>query len=124
MEKAEDDLNNRRLVWVAMSELFLDTELQERDLTRIVGVLAASPYSFDELNSIYHDEVFPVLSANLLSVVGEWAGFDEDWLVERLSAWKGRKSGKFAMAWRHFWFNGTIDQWWTILDRVAVERNR
>ena len=77
-------VDERLPVWNALSELFLDTELQEDDHQRIARVLAASPYSEKKLDEILRFEVTPVLKWNLLSIAGEWAGFDEAWLREKL----------------------------------------
>lgn len=77
-------VDDRLPVWNVLSELFLDTELQEDDHQRIARVLAASPYSEKKLDEILRFEVTPVLKCNLLSMAGEWAGFDEAWLREKL----------------------------------------
>jgi len=74
----------RMPVWNVLSELFLDTELQEDDHRRIARVLSSSPYSERKLDEILRFEVTPVLKGNLLSVAGEWAGFNEEWLREQL----------------------------------------
>ena len=74
------ELEQRRPVWDALSELFLDTELQPEDHRRIARVLSASGYSEPELEQILRLAVGPVLLANLLSVAGQWAGFDLGWL--------------------------------------------
>jgi hypothetical protein len=47
-------------------------------------VLAASPYSIDELTQILASEVYPVCRWNLFSFAGEWAGFDPEWLEKKL----------------------------------------
>jgi hypothetical protein len=44
-----------------------------------------SGYSLDELRDIYLFEVAPVVFPNLLTVAGEWAGFDEEWLVAEVT---------------------------------------
>src|SRR5262245_28825424 len=80
MKPASEDVANRAPVWDALSEMFLDTELQPADLERLGRQLAASPYTLDELNAILFDEVYPVCIGNLHSVAGEWAGFDSAWL--------------------------------------------
>jgi hypothetical protein len=72
-------------VWNALSELFLDTKLLHVDRVRIASVLASSPYSEAKLEQILRFEVTPVLRSNLMSVAGEWAGFDETWLREKLT---------------------------------------
>lgn len=70
-------------VWNAFSEFFLDTELDSNDLDRIAEILADSPFSIEELKHIYDKEVSPVCSWNLLLIAGEWAGFNEDWLIPK-----------------------------------------
>lgn len=80
---AESDLARRRPVWLALSDLFLDTDV---NLARAgnVRTLAGSAYSLDELDRILRDEVYPACSFNLSLVAGEWAGFDADWLERRI----------------------------------------
>lgn len=40
-----------------------------------------SPYSWEEILQINKYEVFPVLIHNLLSVAGQWAGFNQEWML-------------------------------------------
>lgn len=91
MMAASQDLANRTPVWDALSELFLDTELQPEELERIGRTLATSPYSIEELDAILFDEVYPVCIWNLRTVAGEWAGFDSESLhtaiLNHLRAW-------------------------------------
>jgi hypothetical protein len=63
-----------------LSELYLDTELDDAGLAPMAAVLARSPYSIDELQRIELWEVAPVVWSNLLSVAGTWSGFDESWI--------------------------------------------
>lgn len=77
----------RRAVWIAMSDLFLDTDVR-LFYVNIARVCAESPYSQEELERIFCEEVAPVLEPNLRSVAGEWAGFDPEWLVETISSRK------------------------------------
>jgi hypothetical protein len=83
MKHAAEDLAGRRPVWEALSDLFLDTEVSLARNWR-VGILAASPYSLEELERILIDEVHPICKYNLLSVAGVWAGFDQAWLEARI----------------------------------------
>ena len=94
-------LNTRKPLWVALSNLFLDTELDEKNLVYIAKKMHKSPYSLNEIDDILMLEVFPVCIANLHSVAGEWAGFDENWLEETIIAakrpnrfrqWRNRRS--------------------------------
>ncbi len=79
-------------VWDALSEFFLDTELQDSDYKRIATVLAKSPYTTEEIENILRYEVYPPCHHNLLSVAGEWGGFDERWLVERIAPRCGKRA--------------------------------
>jgi hypothetical protein len=72
------ELERRRPMWVALSELFPDTELGPEDYQRIAQVLSVSGYSETELEQILCRELGPVLFFNLLIVAEEWAGFDSD----------------------------------------------
>lgn len=85
------DLENRRPVWDAMSEFYLDTELDADDLERIANVLRSSVYGEAELDLIMFDEVFPVLIPNLHSVAGEWAGYDLDSLEAAILERRNRR---------------------------------
>jgi hypothetical protein len=74
------EIARRKPVWAALSELWLDTELEEDGLRRIAGVMEASGYPIVALRDIYLYEVAPVVCGNLLVVAGEWAGFNQEWL--------------------------------------------
>ncbi len=86
------NLEQRRPIWVALSEFYLDTELQDSDFRHIAFTIIDSPYTFEEVKTINKYEVFPILQANLLGVAGEWAGFDESWLVEKICLLIEKKS--------------------------------
>lgn len=79
------DLPDRRPVWEALSGLFLDTDVS-LGLRLRVEVLARSPYTADQLQSILLDEVYPACKNNLYAVAGVWDGFDQDWLQARILA--------------------------------------
>jgi hypothetical protein len=87
-----DEIERRKPVWIALSDLWLDTELTEDDLRRIAEVMRRSGYNVGELREIYLFEVAPVVFPNLLSVAGEWAGFDEEWLVHEVTKQASRRS--------------------------------
>ncbi|BDC51309.1 hypothetical protein F183_A36250 [Bryobacterales bacterium F-183] len=82
--------DHRHAVWVALADLFLDTDVRLH-YVGIVRVLAASPYSIEELKRILDDEVTPALQHNLLQVAGEWAFFPEDWVIAQVSPRRGKK---------------------------------
>lgn len=67
-------------MWAALSVLFLDTEVQAGDFRALAATLHLSGYTLTEWRAILRNELAPVLGPNLLSVAGEWAGFDPAWL--------------------------------------------
>ncbi len=71
-------IERRVPVWHALSDLFLDTELQPPDHERIAGALRRSGYSIVELRTILDEEVMPAFAFNLLAVAGEWVPWDEE----------------------------------------------
>lgn len=94
----------RKPVWVALSELFLDTELSAEDLARIAQVMAESGLSIEQLREVYLVEVAPVVSRNTFDMAGVWDGFDEEWLyAEILSNLQNRPRRTRFRAW--FWLS-------------------
>ena len=85
MKRSEQhDIEARTPVWIALSYLFLDTDVTLSD-EYIVRVCAQSPYSLDELFDILQNEVAPVCRHNLLLICGEWDFFDEAWLIKKVT---------------------------------------
>lgn len=116
MAVSRGDRDARIPVWIALSELYLDTDVSVFH-DAIAETLAASPYSPAELRDILMDDVHPALHANLMSVAGEWAGFDEAWLIERIEA-VGRQP-----RWRRrisHWFVRDIDVQWRALEPMIL----
>lgn len=80
------ELVRRQPVWLALGELYLDTELEEADFRRIAEVCGVSGFTWSEIRQMNYDEVAPVLWQNLLSMVGEWAGWNETLLLASITA--------------------------------------
>jgi hypothetical protein len=87
---ADGPCDPRVAVWLALSDLYLDTEITPLH-EPIARALAASPFPVRELERILWQEVHPVLRANLASVAGEWAGFDPDRLTSLIRARQARR---------------------------------
>lgn len=81
---SQEEISKRKPIWLALSEFYLDTELNDADFERIAKILKDSGYSLKELKRINYEEVAPVVSQNTLSVAGEWSGFNEEWLIEKI----------------------------------------
>ncbi|HEY0602358.1 MAG TPA: hypothetical protein VGD58_05560 [Herpetosiphonaceae bacterium] len=84
LRSPQDDLQQRRPVWDALSMLFLDTQLDDADFAYMAKVLARSPYTDAELATIYHAEVEPVCRVNIGMAPGYWSGFPDGWIEERI----------------------------------------
>ena len=96
-------LKTRKPLWIALSDLFLDTELQEYNHAHIATAMFESDYSFAEIEDILMLEVFPVCIPNMHSVAGEWAGFHEDWVIKTII--KAKRPNRYSR-WIHrrsFW---------------------
>lgn len=99
----------RKLIWIALSELYLDTELFANDFDRLAEVFKKSGFGLDEIQTIDLYEVFPVLQPNLLSVAGEWVGFDEEWLVAECQKRLDKRSNPIYRLrckffnWKYYW---------------------
>jgi hypothetical protein len=76
---------NRLKIWQALSNFFLDTEITDSTFDYVARVVLDTGYSPQEIHNILWGEVFPVLEGNLKSIAGEWAGWTDEWLLERLS---------------------------------------
>lgn len=104
-------------VWIALSGLYLDTEV-EHFHDAIAATLAASPFALDELHAMLMHDVHPVLFTNLMAPAGVWDAFDEAWLVARIRARGGRRRRGIA-----HWFRSDIDaQWAAIAAKITALR--
>ncbi len=90
-----DIKGKRRPLWVALSDLCLDTEITDNTVCYIARTIHDQGFTLEEAEYIAFYEVFPPLYVNMLSVAGVWSGFNEVWLEEQIVRW--RKSG-----WRRF----------------------
>lgn len=84
-----EELERRRPVWSALSDLFLDTEVRPAHPWR-ARVCARSGLDVTALRRIFDEELHPLLYSNLLSVAGEWAGFDDAWLESAIVSRRAR----------------------------------
>ncbi len=81
---SESEIEKRFPVWNALSDLFLDTELDAITHKYIAKVVVESGYEPQEIHDILWKEVLPAVGDNLRIVAGEWAGFNPEWLKERI----------------------------------------
>lgn len=117
------DIERRLPVWCALSELFLDTELQPSDYQWIADVLRASGYSRAELRAVFENEVAPAFVPNLFSVAGQWAGWREEDVRDivlrslqsgtaaRIGSWLGKRL-----------YRGHLTDQWNAVESHLIDR--
>jgi len=113
-------LQTRQSIWLALSEFYLDTDLDDSDFVRIAAIFKQSGLSLDELKEIDLYEVFPLLGGNLSGTAGSWAGFDEVWLFsgcQKLCAKRNTKVHRWFVRIRnkmHYWMRS---RYWEAVER-------
>ena len=117
MKPPPEMTRERMPVWSALSQFFLDTELQDEDYHHISKILARSPYSESELWEILRFEIYPACRANLLCVAGEWIAFGEEWIMERVAPRCGMRP-KFRWPVLHGWIFRTH---WNKVRKLVAE---
>jgi hypothetical protein len=125
MKVAFDNLESRRIVWAAFSDLFLDTELDESLYENIARICIESPFSPEECEKIFWNEVYPVCIGNMLVPAGVWEAFDKEWLeaaIKRhVSTWRFRFFGQFLG--EHRIFKSMVkEDWQRVQERIRVKR--
>lgn len=107
----QDELAQRRPVWDAMSDLFLDTEVRW-NVPWVALKCAESGLDDEALERVFWVEVFPEAIPNLLQVAGEWGVLSlpeaalvkransgsVPWLTRRASGWMVEKEWLAARA--------------------------
>jgi hypothetical protein len=118
------DIEIRKPVWIALSEFYLDTELTNDDFDRIATVFQKSGLTLKDLKEIDLFEVFIFLQPNLLSVAGDWAGFNEDWLLTECEKRYRRRKNLLHRSnckfWNIFFYWMRRDYWKQIEKRMTV----
>lgn len=118
MKPPHDDLDERSVIWFALQEFWLDTDPAIM-LPSIAQTCATSKYTIAELEAIYWNEVYPAVRFNLWMLpVPEWAGFDMEWLKQRVL-----KKSRFGRRLPNKRFHPEAAHWWTIL-KTTIEQQR
>lgn len=87
----DDLLDRRRPVWLTLSDLFLDDDVDDAAQKGIARSLLESGYDWAQLDAIVVTEVAPVLHVNLRMIAGDWGMFDPDWLEESILRHMGQE---------------------------------
>lgn len=78
--------NERLNIWRALSDLFLDTEIDEVSFKYIARTIDDSGFTLEQAEDILWYEVYPVLEANLRSPAGVWSGWPDEWLAKTIGS--------------------------------------
>ncbi|KFF01597.1 DUF7079 family protein [Chryseobacterium luteum] len=117
------NIKERKPVWIALSDFYPDTELQDSDFRYIAKTIIESPYPFEEVKTINMYEVFPVLQPNLLQPAGEWAGFNEEWLIEAITDHlrKGNRLHRILISISYKKYSWMQEDYWIQLENIFNE---
>jgi hypothetical protein len=89
MDEGGEDQRER--AWIALSDLFRDTEMTASDIAYLARCLREAEIGPADAEAILRDEVAPVFGWNLLSVAGNWTGWMDEDVVELVSQWLARR---------------------------------
>jgi len=119
------EIYRREPVWVALSQFYLDTELDDLQLLDIFKVIQESPYSIEEARKIDMLELYPVLKFNIFTTAGESEGFDEEWLIDKLTdRFKGNLIFKSKLSGIKYWLTKKLtNRYWVKLDKIHHKLN-
>lgn len=112
---------SREDVWEALSEIFVDNEV---DFAAVARAVAGVPRA--ELERIFFEEVAPFCGPNLMTPVPPiWTGFSREPLVAGIRAQCARVSASRLAAWRHrLWVRCLrrifATEWRTLRDNLAA----
>jgi hypothetical protein len=121
------DQELRKKIWLALSDFYIDAELQDADYQSVFMVLKESGLSLTELRNIDRFEVWPALNTNLLDIAGEWIGFNHKQIVELcMNNFNRKHENIFRVSVklkRLFSFRMT-DKHWEKMELLFGEKNR
>lgn len=83
---------DRIAIWKSMANHFLDNDTDD-EIPETARLCVACGLTVEEARDIWCYEVSPAVWLNLYSVAGEWAGWDEAWLIDRIEKLRARPSG-------------------------------
>lgn len=114
-------MNNkeRLVVWRALSELFLDTEIDHSFHQSIARTLKHSEYSLQQVEDILWAEVYPVLKQNLASTAGIWDGWSDSWLQENLQAYENPEVIRKKSIFNKTSISNEIKQHWSEITKLV-----
>lgn len=122
---AQQLVDERGDLWLALAPLWLDREPSERDYAKMVDVIQQHNMSLKELEWMFRLEMAPVMSRHQLSVASEWRQFDDYKLMKQLVSHNLRLKGWRRKSWALFSSLTTMmvrHRWEALMSRLMVAR--
>ena len=113
----EQDQADRRPIWDVLQMFWMDTD-PKIFLESAAQVCARSKYSLSEIEQIFWNEVRPAVRFNLMSVAGEWTGFEIGSLSQRIL-----KTNHFGQRLPIKYLHPHSSYWWNKL-HAEIKRTR
>jgi len=120
MTLSQTDLARKKPLWLVLSDLFLDIEIEDSDLSSIVQIMKKSGFDLVEIGKILMDDVFPICIGNMYSVAGVWTGFNENELFEAII--KSKPPNLLQRYINKVRFRMIKDKWQTIVEKFNSEQ--
>ncbi len=120
-------IEQKKMVWVALADVFLDTDVS-LTYDAISKQCALSCFSIEELEHMLKNEVAPICCDNLMCVAGQWAGFDEEWLITNITDKINTKTPVLTKLWQ--WVSVKAHQsyinqhWKNIVPLIVLHRTQ
>lgn len=99
---AQQLVDERGDLWLALAPLWLDREPSERDYARMVDVAQQHDMTPRALEWVFRLELAPVLARHNLSIASEWRKFDDLQLMRQLVRHNLRLKGWRRKSWALF----------------------
>ncbi|MFC7366840.1 MULTISPECIES: DUF7079 family protein [Vreelandella] len=122
---AQQLVDERGDLWLALAPLWLDREPRERDYAHMVEVIEQHGLTLKELEWIFRLELAPVMSRHQLSIASEWRKFDDYQLMKQLVSHNLRLKGWRRKSWALFSGLTTMmvrHRWVELMQRLMVAR--
>lgn len=122
---AQQLVDERGDLWLALAPLWLDREPTERDYARMIEVIEQHGLPLKELEWVFRIELAPVMSRHQLSVASEWRKFDDYKLMKQLVNHNLRLKGWRRKTWALFSSLTTMmvrHRWNDLMQRLMVSR--
>lgn len=124
---AQQLVDERGELWLALTPLWLDREPGERDYAAMVETIERYGLTLHELEWMFRLELAPVMSRHQLSIASEWRQFDDRRLMSQLVGHNLRLKGWRRKSWALFSGLTTMmvrHRWQTLMNRLLVARGQ